>query len=141
MSDLSITAASVVPVRTGSFPAVIRTDLLAGEAITAGQSLYIKSSDQKLWKAQCDGVASEEILAGIALNSAAAGQPMAYVGYGDVTIGATLTQGGIYVISATLGGICPVADLASTNKLSMIGFAVSSSVLRVMPIITGIAIP
>lgn len=118
MADLTVTATSVVnsscSVETG----------IAGEAITAGQAVYIKSADSKLWKAQCDGTAEEATVAGIALNGAAVGQPVAYAkSGGDIVIGATTVKTTTYVLSATPGGVAPQADLISTNKIVRIGQA------------------
>lgn len=135
MSDVVITAGSVVQVsgttKTGT----------AGETITAGQALYLKSSDNRLWKADADDTAATAACVGIALNGGAAGQPIVYQATGDITIGGTVVQGTIYLVSDTAGGIRPVADVDAEDYVSILGIAVSASVLRLMLQNTGIQTP
>lgn len=122
MADLVITATSVVP---GSGAVVLQGT--AGETITAGNSLYLKASDGKLWKAQCDGTAEEATCVGVALNGAAVNQPVGYVSNGTMTIGATTSKATTYVVSATAGGIAPQADLIATNRISYVGYATDAT--------------
>lgn len=68
---------------------------------------------------------------GIALTGASTGQPVVYQTSGRLTIGGTITSGGVYVASATAGGVAPVADLASGWRTSTIGIGVSTTVLDV----------
>ena len=132
MADLTVTATSVVPI-SGSVQSGI-----AGETITAGQSLYIKAADGKLWKAQCDGTAEEATCVGVAMNGAAVNQPVAYVADGSVNIGATTSKATTYVVSATAGGIAPQADLIATNRISYVGYATDATgTLIVMRRLTG----
>jgi len=125
MADLTITAASVAK----STGAVENKQYVAGETITAGQAVYLKSSDSKWWKAQADGTSAEADAIGIALNGAAAGQPVSVQTAGAITIGATIAVGTTYVVSATAGGIAPVADLASTNYLTYLAYGSAAGVL------------
>lgn len=137
MADLTITAANVVK---GQNASIDRTRN-AGEALTAGQAVYIKSSDDKYWKAQADGTAEEATVAGVALHAAAANQPIAVQTGGEITIGATVVVGTIYVVSAAAGGIAPWADLVSTNKVSILGHGKTAALLVINPTVTGVAIP
>jgi hypothetical protein len=121
MADLSVTAASVVNVTALSAHGT------AGETITAGQAVYLKSSDGKLWKAQCDGTAEEGAPIGVALSGGAVGQPITYATKGAMTIGATTVKTTTYVLSAAAGGICPQADLVSTNRIVRVGHATDTS--------------
>lgn len=110
MANLSITAANV---RVSEF-ADIR-DATAGESVTAGQALYISSSDGKAYKADATTLAKSRVV-GICLNQAAADQPIKYVAEDrDFTPGATMVSGSVYVLSATAGGgnIAPFGDHAS----------------------------
>lgn len=139
MADITITATSVVK----STGAIVRTDKPAGETITAGQVVYLKSSDSKWWKAQCDGTAEESgvgVAMGIALNGAGAGQPVAVQTSGDITIGATIVAGTTYVVSATGGGIAPQADLTSTNRVTFVGYGKTTGILTLNIIATGVQI-
>lgn len=122
MADLTVTATSVLP---GTGP---RSSGTAGEAITAGQALYLKSSDGKLWKAQCDGTVEEATVIGVALNGAAADQPVQYQASGStMTIGATTAKTTTYVLSAAAGGICPQADLTSGQRIVRLGHATGTA--------------
>lgn len=135
MADLSITATSVVTTSAN------QTTGTAGEAVTAGQAIYKKNADGFYYKSQADGSAEEATFAGIALNGAAAGQPLVFQTSGDITIGATVVVGKTYVISATAGGIAPDADLVSTNRKTILGYGKTASVLTIAPVPTGVQIP
>jgi hypothetical protein len=111
-TDLSITATSVTP----SVNAVIR-DGVAGAAITAGKLLYKDATASYVLKL-ADGdsaTAGVRVVCGIAINSAAAGARVNYVVSDPaLSIGATVANGTVYVLSVTPGGIAPLADLTST---------------------------
>lgn len=80
-------------------------------------------------------------VAGIALHASLNGQPIDYLTGGQLTLNAVLTAGKVYVCSATdaAGAIAPVADLASGWFTSIIGFAVSTTVLQVGIVNSGVA--
>lgn len=122
MADLTITANSVVNVS-----GTVLTGIL-GETVTAGQALYLKASDSRLWLAQADGTSAEATAVGIALNGGAAGQYVAYVESGAITLGGTTTaKATTYVLSATAGGIAPTSDLATSSYHTRLGYASSSA--------------
>jgi hypothetical protein len=121
MANLTITAANVIK---GS--GAVTTTGTAGETITAGQALYLKDADARLWLAQCDGTAEEAEFEGIALHAALAGQPVTYQTGGTMNIGATTVKG-IYALSATPGGIAPLADLIATNRIVYVGYATTTT--------------
>ena len=124
MSDLSVTAASVL---RGANAVTEQGD--AGEAITAGQPVYL-GSDRLYYKADNNaGTAAARTPRGIALNGASAGQPLAIQKGGDITIGAALSAGVAYYLSSTAGGICPVADLSTGMYPCVLGIAKSTTVL------------
>jgi hypothetical protein len=128
MADLSITAASVV---AGSGATIDRSHN-AGAAITAGQVVYLESSSSTYKLADCNSATAEvRTPAGIALNGAASGQPLAVCTKGSVTIGATLTAGVAYYLSGTAGGIRPVADNTTGDYPALIGMASSTTALVV----------
>lgn len=127
MTDLSITAGNVV--RGSNAQTEAGT---AGATITAGQAVYRDTSDEKYKLADCDsGTAAVRSPRGIALNGASDGQPLTIIRQGDVTIGATLTPGLAYFLSATPGGIAPYADLTTGDYPVYLGIAKSASVLNV----------
>lgn len=135
MADLVITAANVVAGNGAS-----RRDGTAGEAITAGQVVYLDAADQRYKLADCDAAAALRSPRGIALNGAAAGQPIEVLTEGPVTIGAVLTAGTAYYLSGTPGGIAPVADLATGDYPTIVGIATSASVLDVKLHESGVAL-
>lgn len=125
MADLTITAANVV---AGSN--AVAEYAIAGEAITAGQQVYLNSTSKKLMLADSNSATAEARKAiGTALNGAALNQPVKFQRSGDITIGATMTPGVAYYLSDTPGGICPVADVGAGEYVCLIGLAKSASVL------------
>lgn len=127
MADLSITAANVDPGSNVNPD----TSYTAGATITAGQAVYIDSSDSDLAKlAQSDGTEAEAEVKGIALNGASANQPVSIAKSGDVDMGATLTVGETYVLSQTAGGVAPIADLVSGDYVTHIGIATAADTLH-----------
>lgn len=133
MANLSITAASVLPTTTTEEYGVG----LAGETVTAGMAVYLKSSDGRYWKAQADGTAAEAAAVGIAMNNAAAGQALK-VSRGRITIGATVAVGSIYCVSTAAGSIWLSSDLGSSNYVTILGVADSVTTITVRPSATGI---
>lgn len=128
MADLAITAASVA--KGGG--ARDRKGV-AGEAVTAGQVLYFDTATNTWKLADCDSAtAAARSPRGIALNGAAAGQPIGVHMAGPITIGAALTPGTVYFLSGTAGAICPVGDLAAGDYPTIVGIAKSASVLDVL---------
>lgn len=130
MADISQTAANVAvgasttPTRTVQF----------GEALTQGMPVYKSTSDSKYYRCDADALATS-ICDGIVLTPAATNGyglialPATSPGVSLVNLGATLTVGLEYYVSTTAGGICPVADLASGDFPTSLGFAISTSLL------------
>lgn len=142
MADITVTAANVLKGANGK----TRTGT-AGATITAGQALYEDSADSfKLKLADADLSAAGSNCVGIALHGAANGQPLTYVFEDDdFTPGATLSlalgagaTAGVYVLSATAGGIAPADDLAATHY-PVVLFVAKSTTKAVLKIIRGTA--
>lgn len=127
MSNLSPTAANVKRVSGSIFTKT------AGAAVVRGDMCYVKASDGKAYLGQCDGTTEEAEALYMALNDAAADQPVTLQKGGEVNLGAILTVGVVYVLSAAAGKIAPLADLVSTNKLTIVGTARTTSILRLSP--------
>lgn len=125
MAALGIVASEVLAV-TG---AIVLTGT-AGEAITAGQALYKKASDQLLYLADANGLAALRVVVGIALNSAAVGQPLFYTS-GTINLGATgaPTAGVVYVLGTTPGAINPTSDIGSGWGVTVLGVGGASNKL------------
>jgi hypothetical protein len=125
-ADLTVTAASVAP---GSDAVTVAGT--AGEALTAGQAVYRKSADRKWYKADCNSATAEvRVASGIAATGSAAGQPVVVQTGGSITIGATVTNGTVYFLSGTAGGIRPAADNTTGDYPQAIGIATSASVIK-----------
>lgn len=136
MADLSITPANVV---AGTNAKITRGT--AGVAITAGQAVYLDSTTGKWGLADTDSAtAGVRNALGIALNGAAANQPIAVITEGDVTIGASILAGVAYYLSGTPGGICPVADVAAGDYTLIVGMGKSTSVLSVKIVYPGVVL-
>lgn len=135
MADISVTPANVAK----STGAVIETGL-GGEAIDAGECVYKVASTGKFKLAQCDAATDDDVY-GIALNKCQAdGQPVTVQVRGSITIGGTVTVGTPYFVSATAGGICPFADLVSTNYVTLIGIGISATVIKMQKLTTSVQI-
>jgi hypothetical protein len=138
MSDLSITAASVI---AGS-DSVYEYGLW-GETGTAGMPVYKDTSTNKWMKADNNSAtAAARRALGIALNGGGNNQPVKVHKQGDITIGATLTAGARYYLSETAGGIQPEADLATTGEyVCLLGVAKSTTVLALNIQYPDVALP
>jgi hypothetical protein len=135
MADLTITAANVVA-GTGA-KSISGT---AGATITAGQVVYLDSSDGEYKLADCDSAtAAVRSPVGIALHGASDGQPLKVHTKGLITIGATMTAALTYYLSQNPGGICPIGDLSTGDYRTIIGIATSTTVLDVQLHESGVA--
>jgi hypothetical protein len=137
MSDLSITAANVVQLSGNP------TTGVAGVAITAGQSVYQNPGSNSYLLAKANsGTTAAQSATGIALNSAAAGQPVTVMTSGTYTVGATVTVGGVYVLSgATAGGIAPIADLTSGWFTQIVLVGLTATTAKLTLVSAGVAVP
>jgi hypothetical protein len=136
MADLTITPANVKPEAT-----TITKHGTAGATLTAGQSVYIDPTDGTIKPARANAPGTATI-AGVALNGASSGQPIAFVVGGEYTPGATVVVGTVYVLSAGVaGGIAPYDDLTTGNRVSILGVATAANKIKINIINSGVAIP
>jgi hypothetical protein len=126
MADVSITAANVVAV-----PGAQTVQGFALATITAGQIVYRDATTQQFGLADNNGAAATRVPVGIALNGAAANQPLTVLTFGSITIGGTLVAGVAYYLGDTPGSLCPVADLSAGETATLIGIATSTAILKV----------
>lgn len=130
MADLSQTAASVKIKSQGMLP--IGT---SGEALTQGQPIY--QSGGVWYRCDANDTAAKSICTAIVITPCATSGYFAYATPGmDVDLGATLAVGEPYAVSTTVGGICPMADLVSTNYICPLGMTTAAGTFRFQP--TGI---
>lgn len=130
MADLSQTAASV---KVGA--STTRTQRVQyGETITQGQPLYLHT-DGKYYKTDANVSAAAALAKGIALTPGVADDygymalPGTTSGESLVNLGATLTVGVVYAVSATAGAIAPVTDISSTQFVTVLGVAMTAALL------------
>jgi hypothetical protein len=131
MAALTITAANV-SLDSGPHDA----DCIAGEAFNAGAGVYLKASDGKWYKAQCDGTAEEAGSqdSGIALFTASGAGARGAVAKRDavVSVGSAVCAAGIpYFAGATAGSLNPIGDLVSTNLSTLMAIGYSTSKLKI----------
>jgi surface antigen len=124
MANLSITPASVATV-LGS-----QVSKVAGVAIAAGEAIYLDSTTSTMKLADADALLTAEAV-GIAVNSAASGQPVTYQPAGTITIGATVVPGTAYYVSSTAGSICLESDLASGDYVTLLGIATTTAIISI----------
>lgn len=127
MADISVTASAVVP---GSN--AVTQDYIAGAGgVTAGQPVYQQASSSTVLPADADSATAEvRTPVGIAVNTAAAGQPVKVQKSGNLTLNAALTAGRIYILSANAGMIAPHTDLTTNWYPVILGTATSATVLK-----------
>lgn len=134
MADLSQTAANVA--MGGSTTKITR--VIAGEAITQGNAVYLKTSDSKYYKTDADVLATS-LAAGIALTPASTDGYFVMATEGLVNLGATLTVGLEYYCSTNAGAICPIGDLTTGDFPTRLGFATSASLIDLKIFSAGVA--
>lgn len=136
-ADYSVTAASVLASAQG----VKNKQYNAGASITAGQPVYLDANST--WQlADANGASPLYKVEAIALHAASTGQPL-IVCESDpsFTPGFTVAAGAIVVLSATAGGLCPAADLASGHYPAIIGIGIGSNKIKLGIVRTDVAVP
>lgn len=136
MADLVLTPANVKPTAANSQTKLVT----AGEALTQGEVVYYDSTTKKYFKADADLSAAASTAVGIALTPAGIDAPCVIQTGGDINVGATLTKGELYCVSATAGNIAPFADLGSGDWICFLGVAKSTSEIVLSPQYRGVQI-
>ena len=112
----------------------------AGETIVAGDMLYIKAADGKLWKA-INSAAASAVAVGIALDGGAAGQPITYQTRGGIDVGGTVVVGEIYCVSANAGKLAIEADVTTAKYVTIIGVGTASDNIKMGILVSGVPVP
>lgn len=131
MANVTITAANFLPTASATY---LINASVAGEAISAGELVYLKTSDQKYWKAIAT-TAEASTVVGFAANTAATGQRLSIVTKDTATaVGAVLTAAGTVfgLSSGAAGKLCNIADVDADSGVFTLfaGIAVTSSTIR-----------
>lgn len=132
MAEISVTASAI----RGETSGMVRGT--AGASITAGQTLYLDSSNL-LQLADANNTSADEIV-GIALHASAANQPLVYARSGNVTFNAALTAGVFYVVGTTAGSIAPISDATTGWRVLKLGYASSTTNLVLEMTDTGVTL-
>ena len=135
MAAISITAANVLKSSTGQVS--VGT---SGATITAGQSVYIDTSDSnKIKLADANGTAPANTFAGIALNAASSGQPVSYCtnDTSGFTIGATVVAGDTIWLSQTPGGLTKTIGDLSGGIAIVVGVMLTTTTMNLTPVVGG----
>ena len=136
MADLSITPASVVAGTDADYYQGV-----SGGTVTAGMAVYLDALDNKLKAADANASSKAADVKGIALHGASDGQPLRVQTAGSLTIGATTTVGAAYVLSATPGGIAPIADLLSAMYTTYVGVGGATNTIKLGLFASGQLVP
>jgi hypothetical protein len=137
MAALTITPANVA----ASSNAQLNKNGIAGVAITQGQALY-KDTDGSMKLCVANGASPAYVFAGIALNAAAAGQPITYVTTDpDLNLGVAggIATGTALVTSDTPGGIAPVTDVGAGQFVTVLGVVDGDGNLNLAPVASNAA--
>lgn len=135
MVDISQTAASVAKgtndlISNGTF----------GETIVAGDVVYLKAADSRIWKAVNSAAASAAAV-GVALCGGAAGQPGTYLSSGTITPGGTVVVGELYCVSTNAGKFAPDADITSGMYRTVLGIGKTATTIALDIQVGAVAIP
>lgn len=136
MAALTVTAANV---KAG--PAAVRnTNFNAGAAITAGQSIYLDSSN--LWQLASTATPGTTVPTAIAASNAAAGQRVdAILSDAAFTHGLTGVVAGDTIWGGSAAGTLTntPADNVATNYVTIVGIAISATQMKLLPLTSGVA--
>lgn len=141
MADLSQTAANVAIGASTTKTRVVQF----GESATQGQPLYVSTTDSKYYRCDANDTAAKAVAAAIALTPATTNGyglvalPATEAGQSLVNLGATLTVGTVYGVSASVGAICPIADITSTQYVTVIGVATTAALLDFQVVVSNTA--
>ena len=103
--------------------------LTSGEALAAGDLVYLKASDGKLWKVE-PALAATASIKGVSLTLvAAANLPVGLQIGGTLDIGDTVAVGETYVASGTPGLIAIEADIANPDVISILGVGKTTALI------------
>lgn len=133
---------TIVPASVKISGANVRTStVIVGEAVSEGQAVYLDSATSKYMLADATDT-TKALVAGITLTSASTDGYALIQTSRTYFAGTTLVKGDPVFLSATAGGgkLAPHADLASTNAVTLIGFASSTSEIELAINPTGITV-
>jgi len=132
MADWNPTEASVKHTST-----TVSIPVTFGATITQGMAVYLDTADNEYKIAHCETSVATANVAGIALTSGADGQPGYIATSGDLTVD-NLSLAAPFMALSTAGLLCPAADLANNDYITIVGVATSATNLRLCIKATGV---
>lgn len=137
MAALVITATTVV----GDLTNAVIYQIGTGVTVTAGQSVYVDTNNKVQLFDSNSVPTTVPTIFGVSLNGGSQNQCCAIQTKGNITIGATVVTGTMYIVGAVAAGdINPDADRVSTWVVIELGRASSASVIVLAPRYTGITV-
>lgn len=142
MANLSQTAANVAVGSSTTTVALVQ----AGESVTQGMPVYF-ATDGKYYQSDANASATTADVDGIAISPASTdgyfmiAKPSTTPNRSLVNLGATLTVGETYVVSATKGAIAPIGDLTNGDYPVILGVAKTAALLDFQVAISTVAKP
>ena len=136
MADLTITGSAVIPTKDaqGQTSPLYPAQGIAGETLTQGMPIYRNTNDNKLYRCDATGAGVEQSRAlGVTISAASPGQFVHYWGIEDeqeISFGAILTVGQLYVVSTNVGMIAPITDYATGMYLTTLFYATTTSLAK-----------
>jgi hypothetical protein len=140
MSDITLTASSVAPTTS-----TVIARGTAFEQINAGQPIYADPANGNKLRVAGNTSGTTAAVVGIALNTSAPNQPLAYATGGDITTGAQLgTAATPFVLGSSAGNISAASDLETSSNTrygTVLGISTSTTNLRLAIAVSGVINP
>lgn len=133
-SAISVTAANFVP---SVYAVYLPGRNLAGEALTAGQAVYMDTAVAvavgQVKKASATGAGLATQVIGFAANNASLGQPVKIlIRDPQLTLGGTVTAGCIILLHTTAGAVTLTAgDITTGGYVAVMGVGISATKISV----------
>lgn len=129
LMDLELAIAGLVPSISGS---AVKLPMVAGESLAAGDAVYVKSSDGRIYKAGNAGTREVATVLGVVESAGSTGANLLVIGRGPFSGYSGLTIGAEYYLDVG-GGLTTTPPGGGGIFLVSVGQAVSSSRLDVQP--------
>ena len=123
MADITQTPANVTLEGSGNH---IYETVTYGETIVAGNFVYESTSNGRYLRADANASEATAKVKGMAITDGGDGEKGIVVTRGRVNVGGTTADATPYVLSDTPGGIKPASDLASSDYVTHLGYAVGT---------------
>ena len=113
-----------------------------GATIAAGNPVYLDSADSKYKLADCNASAATAAIVGVAVTpGVSGGQGLIAVSGSIVLVGTTMAVGTSYYVGGTAGSIIPEGDFATSDYVSKVGTASSTTQIKLNIEPTGVQRP